>query len=105
MGTRSDGRWLDSGARNIPRGRIVWHTDHPRVKVAMAGNYTLASISKIVSGGWRARMHGWMWTVTPDMASARFRVKETPVKWYKTLPEAKRSINAAYTALNNTSPR
>lgn len=50
-----------------------------------------------------AAIDGWMWTEQmPGSLGARLGIKESPTRGFKSVPEAKRAIKAAFAAAANT---
>lgn len=94
----AEGRWLPTATvANTPGGAIEWHNLPRRGYTAMVGNRCIGKVRWLPAAKqWNATLEGWMWAVTPDMPAARFNVKESPVKDFKSRKDAQRAIERAW---------
>lgn len=94
----AEGHWLTTATvANTPPGEIVWHGVPRRGYTAMVGNRPIGVVRYYPQHRhWRATLEGWMWTVTADMEPARYGIKETPIKVYKSRPDAQAAIERAW---------
>lgn len=100
----AEGRWLRTATtENTPTGEIVWHETLPHGMAAMVGKRCVGAVRKVTSHpGWFGKLEGWVWTVTEDMGSHKFGLKENPAKIFKTRLQAKRAVERAWAVPRHT---
>lgn len=93
-----EGRWLDTATvANTPTGKIAWYSVPRRGSAAMVGARCVGKVRWLPAAKqWHATLEGWVWKVTDDMGAARFGLKETPVRGFKSRIEAQEAIERAW---------
>lgn len=94
----TEGHWLPTATTaNTPDGVISWEGIPRRGYSALVNGRCVGKIRYYPAHRhWRGSLDGWMWFVTPEMGAARFSIKETGVRHFKTRPEAQAAIERAW---------
>lgn len=94
----AEGHWLPTATvANTSTGAISWQGIPRRAYSVMVGAKCVGKVRYYPTHKhWRATLEGWVWSVTPEMGAARFRLTETPVKHFKSRAEAQSAIERAW---------
>jgi hypothetical protein len=92
------GRWNERSAKLLPVGPYDLVGRPYRAYSVMKGGKVVGSMRRS-SEGWMVNLLGFKFNTIPGQGAARFGLKETEVKLFKTAPEARAAIKEAFQLL------
>ena len=93
------GFWNERSAKLLPEGDYSLGGKPYRAYSIMKGGKMVGSMRFHRPHGWMVNITGFHFYTIPGHGSARFGLKETTVKLFKTAPEARAAIKEAFSQL------
>ncbi len=91
------GRWNERSVGLLPQGDVVLAGKPYRAYSIMKGGKLVGSMRRAgMNQGWFVNIVGFKFQTIPGEGAARFGLKETDVKLFKTAPAARAAIKEAY---------
>lgn len=94
------GQWNERSVGLIPEGDIIVSGKPHRAYSIMIGKRGFGSMRRVFTHGWTVNIVGFHFNTIEGQGAARFGLKQTTVKLFKTAPEARAAIKEAYGMIN-----